>query len=73
MAGVSFPHGWPSAAAWRGPPISRWPARPASVRLYNYNEKGDLIDKDTVLEAKADEPLQLNVPAKGLLIAEIVL
>jgi hypothetical protein len=49
-----------------------WPGRAASVRLYIYDEKGDLTGKDTVLKAEAGKPLALTVPKDGLVIAEIV-
>jgi hypothetical protein len=49
-----------------------WPGRAASVRLYIYDEKGDLTGKDTVLKAEAGKSLTLTVPKDGLVIAEIV-
>ena len=55
-----------------------WPDRAASVRLYLYDEKGDLTGKDTVLKAEAGspaaagKPLALTVPKDGIVIAEIV-
>jgi hypothetical protein len=54
-----------------------WPGRAASVRLYVYDEKGDLAGKDTVsygscIKTEAGKPLTLTVPKDGLVIAEIV-
>jgi hypothetical protein len=48
-----------------------WPGRAASVRLYIYDEKGDLAGKDTVLKTEAGKPLALTVPKDGLVIAEV--
>lgn len=48
-----------------------WPGRAASIRLYEYDAKGDLISKDTVLNLAADQELSLAVPKDGLTIAEI--
>ena len=49
-----------------------WPGRAASVRLYVYDEKGDLTGKDTVLKAEVGKPLPLTVPKDGMVIAEII-
>jgi hypothetical protein len=49
-----------------------WPGRAASVRLYVYDEKGDLTGKDTLLKAEAVKPLALTVPKDGMVIAEIM-
>jgi len=49
-----------------------WPGRRARVRLYRYGAEGDLLDRDTVVEVDADRELELKVPEKGLVIAEIV-
>jgi hypothetical protein len=49
-----------------------WPGRAASVRLYVYDEKGDLTGKDTVVKTEAGKPLTLTVPKDGMVIAEIV-
>jgi hypothetical protein len=49
-----------------------WPGHAASVRLYIYDEKGDLTGKDTVVKTETGKPLALTVPKDGLVIAEEV-
>ncbi|MCC6442589.1 MAG: hypothetical protein IT210_03915 [Armatimonadetes bacterium] len=50
----------------------RWPGRPAQVRLYRYDAAGKLIDKEKVIQTAAGRPFQVEVPEKGLVIAEMV-
>jgi hypothetical protein len=49
----------------------KWPGPAAKVRLYRYDVNGKLMSRDTVLEIAQDQKLKLDVPDRGLLIAEV--
>lgn len=50
-----------------------WPGRDASVTLYAYDEKGDLMHRDALPQVKANASgsLDIAVPPQGLVIAEV--
>jgi len=47
-----------------------WPGRPAKVRLCLYDSSGGLLSKGRVAEVAAGEGLKVDVPERGLAIAE---
>lgn len=49
-----------------------WPGAAGKVKLYRYDKNGTRIDAEAEVEAKAGEPLPIQVPADGLVIAERV-
>lgn len=48
----------------------RWPEDGGAVRLYSYNAEGKLLDSKTVVKVSAKQELSVQVPEKGLVIAE---
>ena len=50
----------------------RWPGRAASVRVYRYNSRGNLLGRDPVTRVDANEAYPIEVPPQGLVIAEVV-
>ena len=49
-----------------------WPGRDASVRLFRYDASGELAPASPDGRVSADESFRAEVPAGGLLVAEIV-
>lgn len=48
-----------------------WPNAAGAVRLLSYDAEGTLEDADTHMTVAAGEPLELTVPAGGMVIAEM--
>jgi len=49
-----------------------WPGRAATLRLYRYDSRGDLLGRPDLVRIKAGQRFDLRVPKDGLVIAEIV-
>ena len=50
----------------------RLPGKYAQVRLLRYGAQGVLLDSDTIVDASADEGIEVAVPEGGLAIVERV-
>jgi hypothetical protein len=48
----------------------RWPAKGGEVRLYRYDAQGNLMKPEPSVRVEAGKDLVLEVPQKGLVIAE---
>ncbi|MEW6356098.1 MAG: hypothetical protein AB1696_07235 [Planctomycetota bacterium] len=67
--------GWVTAEERVITTVSRsfdWPGRDADIRLYRYSPNGEGMGAAAVVRGGANQKLDLNVPEKGLAIAEIV-